>query len=166
MAGKSKAAPEKSVVPQIALAHGPAPQTSAADIALVKSATEALHHGGASKATEVAATISDPVARKLVEWIVLRSDHSGADSKRFLAFIAANPGWPNLTMFRKRAEAMLWNENPKPAQVLSFFQDSPPQSGTGHLVLARAVPKAHTRRPKPQAKPPSPPEKRWRASQR
>ena len=67
VAGKSKAAPEKSVVPQIALAHGPAPQTSAADIALVKSAIEALRHGGASKAIEVAATISDPVARKLVE---------------------------------------------------------------------------------------------------
>jgi len=139
VAGKSKAAPEKSVVPQIALAHGPAPQTSAADIALVKSAIEALRHGGASKAIEVAATISDPVARKLVEWIVLRSDHSGADSKRFLAFIAANPGWPNLGMFRKRAEAMLWVENIKPAQALSFFDRSPPQSGTGLLVLARAL---------------------------
>ncbi len=139
MAGKSKAAPEKSVVPQIALAHGPAPQTSAADIALVKSAIEALRHGGASKATEVAATISDPVARKLVEWIVLRSDDSGADSKRFLAFIAGNPGWPNLGMFRKRAEAMLWVENIKPAQALSFFDRSPPQSGMGLLVLARAL---------------------------
>jgi len=129
----------KSAVPQIPLAPGPAPQTSQAEIAQVKSAIEALRHGGASKATEVAATISDPVARKLVEWMILRSDHSGADSKRFLAFIAANPGWPNLTMFRKRAEAMLWNENPKPEQVLSFFKDSPPQSGTGHVVLARAL---------------------------
>jgi len=129
----------KTAVPQIPLSTGPTPQTSAAEIAHVKSAIEALRHGGASKATEVAATISDPVGRKLVEWMILRSDHSGADSKRFLAFIAANPGWPNLTMFRKRAEAMLWNENPKPAQVLSFFQDSPPQSGTGHLVLARAL---------------------------
>jgi hypothetical protein len=111
----------KTAVPQIPLSTGPTPQTSAAEIAHVKSAIEALRHGGASKATEVAATISDPVGRKLVEWMILRSDHSGGDSKRFLAFIAANPGWPNLTMFRKRAEAMLWNENPKPAQVLSFF---------------------------------------------
>ena len=129
----------KTAVPQVPLASGPTPQTSEAEIAQVKSAIEALRHGGASKATEAAATISDPVARKLVEWIILRSDHSGGDSKRFLTFIAANPSWPNLTMFRKRAEAMLWNENPKPAQVLSFFKDSPPQSGTGHLVLARAL---------------------------
>ncbi|HZD21068.1 MAG TPA: hypothetical protein VE325_10385, partial [Burkholderiales bacterium] len=122
VAGKSKdkSAPEKSAVPQIPLAQGPAPQTSAEEIARVKSALEALRHGGASKATEVAGSISDPAARKLVEWMILRSDHAGADSKRYLAFIAANPGWPSLGMFRKRAEAMLWVENIKPAQALSF----------------------------------------------
>src|SRR5262249_10814067 len=121
---KTRAALEKPGVPQTRLAPGPPPQTAAADIALVKSAIEALRHGGASKATEVAGTISDPVARKLVEWIVLRSDHSGADSRRFLGFIAANPNWPNLDMFRKRAQGILWVENPKPAQVLSFFNHS------------------------------------------
>jgi soluble lytic murein transglycosylase len=141
VAGKSKdkSATDKSAVPQIPLAQGPPPETSAAEIARVKSALDALRHGGASKATEVAATISDPAARKLVEWIILRSDHSGAESKRFLAFIAENPNWPSLGMFRKRAEAMLWVENAKPAYVLSFFKDSPPQSGMGRLVLARAL---------------------------
>ncbi|HEX2351993.1 MAG TPA: lytic transglycosylase domain-containing protein, partial [Xanthobacteraceae bacterium] len=135
----SKSAEDKSAVPQIPLAQGPAPQTSAADIALVKSAVEALRRGGASKATEVAGGISDPVARKLVEWLILRSDHNGAESKRYLAFIAANPSWPNLGMFRKRAEGMFWVENVKPAQVVSFFKDSPPQSGVGRMVLARAL---------------------------
>ena len=139
-AGKSKrgkstkeAVSQKSVVPQIPLAQGPAPQTPDAEIAL-----EALRKGGASKATDVAAAISDPAARKLVEWIILRSDHNGANSKRFLAFIAANPNWPNLAMFRRRAEAMLWVEHVKPAQALAFFDGSPPQSGMGRLVLARA----------------------------
>ena len=42
-------------------------------------------------------------------------------------------------MFRRRAEGMLWVENVKPAQALSFFNDSPPQSGVGRLVLARAL---------------------------
>jgi soluble lytic murein transglycosylase len=141
VAGKSKdkSATDKSAVPQIPLVQGLTPETPAAEIARVKSALDALRHGGASKATEVAATISDPAARKLVEWIILRSDHSGAESKRFLAFIAENPNWPSLGMFRKRAEAMLWVENAKPAYVLSFFKDSPPQSGMGRLVLARAL---------------------------
>jgi peptidoglycan lytic transglycosylase len=140
-AGKSKdkkSAADKPTALAVPLAQGPAPQTPEAEVALVKSAIGALR-SGASKATDVAATISDPVARKLVEWIILRSDHNGAHSKRYLAFIAANPSWPNLGMFRRRAEGMLWVENVKPAQALSFFNDSPPQSGVGRLVLARAL---------------------------
>src|SRR5262249_23247201 len=48
----------------------------------------------------------DPVARKLVEWIILRSDRNGAGSARYATFIAANPSWPSLAMFRRRAEAL------------------------------------------------------------
>ncbi len=136
---KDKSTSAKSTVPQIPLAQGPTPQTPDVEIALVRSAIDALRHGGASKATSVAAAISDPAARRLVEWLILRSDHSGADSKRYLAFIAANPHWPSLAMFRRRAEAMLWIENPKPEQVLSFFNGSPPLSAVGRLVLARAL---------------------------
>jgi soluble lytic murein transglycosylase len=115
------------------------PQTSDGEIALVKSAIDSLRGGGADKATRIEAAISDPVARKLVEWIILRSDRNGAGSARYVAFIAANPRWPSLAMFRRRAEAMLWVENPKPTQVLSFFNGSSPQSVMGRLVLARAL---------------------------
>jgi soluble lytic murein transglycosylase len=134
----SKSAADKSAVPQLPLAAGPPPQTSEADIALVKSAIEALRKGGAGKATDVAASISDPAARKLAEWIILRIA-SGERSARYLAFIAANPNWPGVPMLRRRAEALLWAENIKPAQALAFFDGSPPQTGMGHLVLARAL---------------------------
>src|SRR5262249_12539467 len=100
---------------------------------------EALRSGGASKATQVEATIADPAARNLVEWIILRNESNGVGSARYLAFIAANPGWPSHAFFRRRAEAMLWVENPKPAQVLAFFDGSPPQTGKGRLVLAKAL---------------------------
>jgi soluble lytic murein transglycosylase len=125
--------------PSVPLAQAPTPRTSDADVSLVKSAIDSLRSGGADKATRVQATISDPVARKLVEWIILRSDGNGVGSARYAAFIAANPSWPSLVMFRRRAEAMLWVENVKPAQVLRFFNGSPPQSGMGRLVLARAL---------------------------
>jgi soluble lytic murein transglycosylase len=141
-AGKSKdskSISQKTSVSQIPLAQGPEPQVADSDVELVKSAIAALRSGGASKATGVAAGISDPAARKLVEWLILRSDHNGADSKRYLAYIEANPYWPTRGTFRRRAEAMMWVENVKPAQVLSFFKDSPPQSGMGRLVLARAL---------------------------
>jgi soluble lytic murein transglycosylase len=140
--GKSKddkSASKKDAAPQIPLTPGPAPETSEANVALVKSALEALRKHGASKATGIAEGISDPSARKLVEWLILRSEHNGADSRRYLTFIAANPGWPSLLQFRRRAEVMLWVENVKPAQAVSFFKDMPPQSGTGRLVLARAL---------------------------
>jgi soluble lytic murein transglycosylase len=137
--GKSKDESASKSVPQIPLAKGPPPQSSEAEIALVKSALEALRKGSASEATRIEGTISDPAARKLVEWIILRSEHSGSDSARFLAFIEANPNWPNIAMFRRRAEAMMWNESLKPARVLAFFKDSPPQCGMGRLVLARAL---------------------------
>jgi soluble lytic murein transglycosylase len=143
--GKSKESKSKDdksgseKVAQIPLAAGPPPETSEAEIALVKNAIDTLRKDGASKATSVAASISEPAARKLVEWLILRSDHNGADSKRYLAFIAANPGWPSLATFRRRAEAMLWVENVRPAQALGFFNGSPPQSGIGRLVLARAL---------------------------
>src|SRR5262245_51332375 len=138
-ASKSKNKSDSKSVLAVPLAPGPAPETPEADVALVKSAIAALRSSNATKATEIQANISDPTARKLVEWLILRNDHNGVQSKRYLAFIEANPHWPNRTFFRRRAEAMLWVENIKPAQALSFFEGSPPQSGMGRLVLARAL---------------------------
>ena len=125
--------------PQTPLVQAPTPETSDGDIALVKSAIENVRRGATSKASEIEASIFDPVARKLVEWLILRDDHNGVGSRRYLAFIAANPSWPSLAAFRRRAEAMLWNEKPKPTQVLRFVEETPPQTGAGRLVLARAL---------------------------
>jgi hypothetical protein len=63
-------------------------QTSDGEIALVKSAIDSLRGGGADEATRIEANISDLVARKLVEWIILRSDRNGAGSARYAAFAA------------------------------------------------------------------------------
>jgi soluble lytic murein transglycosylase len=64
--------------PAVPLAQAPTPQTSDPELTLVKSAIDSLRSGDADKATRIEATISDPVARKLVEWIILRSDGNGA----------------------------------------------------------------------------------------
>src|SRR5207253_7236225 len=112
-------------VPPLPLAQGPAPQTSEADIALVRSAIDALHKGGGSKATSIAAGISDPAGRKLIEWLVLRTDGGGGGSARYLAFMTDNPSWPALPMFHRRVEAMLCAEGLKPAQAVGFFERSP-----------------------------------------
>jgi soluble lytic murein transglycosylase len=119
--------------------RSPRPETSDPDVALVGSAIDSLRSGGAEKATQVEATISDPVARKLVEWIILRNDSNRTDSTRYAAFIAANPSWPCLAALRRHAEARLWVEDAKPTQVLRFFNGSPPLTAKGRLALARAL---------------------------
>jgi soluble lytic murein transglycosylase len=140
-AGTAEAAPAaRRISPsKVPLAQAPTPETPDSDIALVNKAIDALRDSGASEATRIQASISDPVARKLVEWVILRSDDNGASFSRYSAFITGNPSWPSLNMFRRRAEAMLWVEDAPAAQVRAFFNASPPLSAKGRLVFARAL---------------------------
>ncbi len=134
----SEEAHSGALVP-VSTAPPAAPTTSEGDIALVRKAIDTVHSGGTAKATQIEAAMSDPAARKLVEWIILRHPNNGVESTRYMAFIAANPRWPSSGMFRRRAEEMLWVEQPKPTSVLAFFKDSPPQTARGRLALARAL---------------------------
>jgi soluble lytic murein transglycosylase len=129
--------PKAAPAPQFAAA--PTISTSSVDIAALKEAITLARRGNASRATEVAANISDPVARKLAEWAILRSDNSGANFAQYTAFITANPSWPSVGMLRRRAEAMLWHERPNPASVIAYFAKEPPITPRGRFALARAL---------------------------
>lgn len=113
--------------------------TPAADVALVKQAVEHVRNGRTGEALALQKTIGDPLARKLVEWIILRSDDHEASFERFAAFVSTNPSWPSVGMMRRRAEGSLWDEKRDTATVLSFFDDSKPSSTKGRLALARAL---------------------------
>ena len=82
--------------PEMPLAQAPTLETSDSDIALVKRAIETLRNNNVDDATRIEASISDPVARKLVEWAILRDGDNGAEFSRYAAFIAANPTWPSV----------------------------------------------------------------------
>ena len=125
--------------PAPALAMATTSATSPMDIAAVKRAVELVHKDRPDDATDVERTISDPVARKLVEWIILRSDNNALDFSRYAAFIATNPSWPSIVTLRRRAEAALWQQNLGPQAVLSFFASEPPRSAKGRFALARAL---------------------------
>jgi soluble lytic murein transglycosylase len=138
-----KTAPAVSAPPPLPpaapLAAATTTSTSSADIAVLKEAFGLARRGNSSRATELQANIKDPVARKLVEWMILRSDNNDASFSRYAAFIAANPGWPSVGALRRRAEAMLWVEHASPATVLAFFAKEPPLSAKGRFVRARAL---------------------------
>jgi soluble lytic murein transglycosylase len=153
----AKAAPATPVAPvQAATGSIPAPSarsstadpgmvlaatssTSSPDISAAKQAIVHARAGRASQATDIQRGIQDPVARKTIEWAILRSDSNGASSSRYIAFISANPGWPSVGLLRRRAESMMWTERPDPSTVRSYFAKNPPLGAKGHFVLARAL---------------------------
>jgi soluble lytic murein transglycosylase len=108
------------------------------DLAAVRDAFSLARKGKTSEATAVQKTIGDPVARKLVEWFILRHPDVDANSSRYAAFIADSPGWPSMGLMRRRAEARLWEERSGGATVRAFVGDRP-TSAKGRFALARAL---------------------------
>ncbi|PYF03594.1 soluble lytic murein transglycosylase [Rhodopseudomonas faecalis] len=113
--------------------------TSQADVETLETVIELIRKRNPAEATQAAAAISDPVARKLSEWLILRSDNNGASVERYRAFLAANPSWPSQTFLRRRTEAALWDDKRDDATILGYFQNETPISGKGKLALARAL---------------------------
>src|SRR5262249_5570544 len=74
--GKTASKSSETTVPY----SGPA---SAEDVAHVKTAVGLARQGKSSQATDEQRAISDPAARKLVEWAILRSDNNNADYPRY-----------------------------------------------------------------------------------
>jgi len=107
------------------------------DFDAAKQAIGLVRKGKSSEATALARSIGDPVAQKLVEWALLRSE-SGAGFERYAAFIRANPHWPSIPLLRRRAEARLWQDRRDAATVRGFL-DGAPTSARGRLALARVL---------------------------
>lgn len=112
---------------------------AAIDVSAMKRAIEMVRNHKQSNADEVRKGISDPVAKKLVEWVILRSDDSGADFARYAAFIAANPHWPSVVTLRRKAEAAAFQERSDNGKVQAYFAQWPPLSARGRLALARVL---------------------------
>jgi peptidoglycan lytic transglycosylase len=108
------------------------------EIETVKQALDLVRKHKPTEATEVEKTIHDPVAKKLVEWVILRSDDMGSEFGRYAAFIRDNPGWPGITFFRRRAEVALWPDRRDAATVRRFLAGNP-ASARGRLALARVL---------------------------
>jgi len=120
-------------------AVAPNAAVSVDDIAAVKRVIEASRRGKDADADAAERSIGDPVARKLAEWVILRSDNTNPPFQRYAAFVSANPSWPHVPLFRRRAENALWNDKLDDASVLAFFADHKPTTAKGRYMLARAL---------------------------
>ena len=112
---------------------------SSPDLAAVKAAIALARKGDLAQASDVEARIGDPVARKVAEWAILRSDNKEVDFRRYVAFISDNPSWPNIGVLCRRAEAALWKERLGPQMVRAYFDKDQPLTAQGKFALARAL---------------------------
>lgn len=137
-ATRQHAAPvvRKPVVPAAVAATS---STSQSDKDALANVVELLRKRRPSDATEAEASISDPVARKLAEWLILRSEDNGASVERYRSFLDANPSWPSQTFLRRRIEASLWDDRRDDSAVWAWFQNESPVSAKGRLALAKVM---------------------------
>jgi len=120
-------------------AVAPNAATSANDVAAVKRVIEAARKGRDADANSAQASISDPVASKLAEWVILRSDNTNPSFERYAAFVKTNPAWPHVPLFRRRAENALWNDGVDSAAVRAFFATKTASTAKGRYMLARVL---------------------------
>jgi hypothetical protein len=89
--------------------NAPAPTVVAAplsgDLAAVKQAIDLMREGKPGEATGIKKSIDDPVARKVVEWLILRHPSGDAGFSRYAAFIADNPSWPGIGLLRRNRKS-------------------------------------------------------------
>jgi soluble lytic murein transglycosylase len=128
--------PRKNIAPAAVAATS---STSQADKDVLENVIELVRKQKAGDATQAQAAISDPVARKLAEWLILRSDNNNASVERYRAFLLANPSWPSQTFLRRRIEAALWDDRREDATVWSWFENESPISPKGKFALARVM---------------------------
>lgn len=107
------------------------------DLAAAKQAIGLIAQGQMLAATTIEKSIANPVARKLVEWSLLRRA-DGVGFQRYDAFLTANPDWPSIPFLRRRAETILWQERADAATARRFV-DGESSSAVGRLVLARLL---------------------------
>ncbi len=133
------ALPPSARKPAVPAAMASTSTTPQSDKEGLENVIELVRAHKAADATQAQAAITDPVARKLAEWFILRSDDNGASVERYRAFIAVNPSWPSQTFLRRRLEAALWDDHRDDATVLAWFEDEKPLSAKGKFSLARAL---------------------------
>jgi soluble lytic murein transglycosylase len=82
-------------------------------------------------------SISDPVARKLVEWSILRN--GGGSIREVRNFLAENPDWPNRDLMVQRAEEYVFTTGGTARDVKAHFAGSEPKTAVGRAALASAL---------------------------
>jgi soluble lytic murein transglycosylase len=111
------------------------PQARANDADALGQALAQADRGDHTRAAHLAAMARDDVVAELAAWRrMLDGQGSFAEMRRMLE---RRPDWPRRMQLRKQAERAMPASTPA-AEVLSFFRDAAPLSGSGAMRLAAA----------------------------
>ena len=122
--------PRKPPVPAAIAATS---STSQADTEALENVIELVRKRKPAEATQAQAAISDPVAKKLAEWIILRSEDNNVSVERYRAFLSTNPSWPSQIFLRRRIEAALWDDRRDDATIWAWFEKRIAALGQGQV---------------------------------
>src|SRR5262249_41092793 len=131
-------AEEAQHVARYDIAIQPAPEhaPSGAEAGALPEAMAAAAGGRLAEAKSQRDKLSDPAARKLIDWYLYRGGYGTASEIR--AFLEANAAWPDRSLLTQRAEEALFNSSASAAETKAFFASSKPQTAVGHAALASA----------------------------
>jgi soluble lytic murein transglycosylase len=108
------------------------------EIANVKEFVEDVRQGEYSDARELMQKMRDPVAVKFAIWFYYRSKAPDTTAREINDFLAENPRWPGRAALEEGAEdALFWREEDA-GQVLAYYKDRQPVSGSGKAALGAA----------------------------
>lgn len=111
-------------------------EPSADDAKSLREAVAAVGAQNDDRFKAAKANISDPVARKLADWIRLRAGLG--DPLEYQAFLKNNPRWPSRAMLVQRLEEALFTKGGSSGAIKSYFASEEPQTGAGTAALASA----------------------------
>lgn len=83
------------------------------------------------------AQIGDPAVRKLGDWMALRG--GSGEPVEILAFVEANPHWPDRNLLLRRAEEQLLASGGNAQRIRDFFRGREPRTGAGLAAIASAL---------------------------
>jgi soluble lytic murein transglycosylase len=106
------------------------------DALRIRDAAVAFIANDYSKGRTLRDQITDPVGRKLVDWVRLRSGLG--DAAEYQTWLQANPAWPDRNLFVQRLEESLFVSGGNPKTIKEYFKTEAPIHGVGFAALASA----------------------------
>ncbi len=97
---------------------------------------KAISGRDAAGGKRILAELQDPLARKLLEWHLLRSGFG--EPSEYMAFLKANPQWPDRSQIVQRMEDAAFVQGGSARDIKAFFKAHEPRTGVGLAALASA----------------------------